>query len=267
MADSHDGKATAQGTEQMRTRLMIMAIVLAAATGAIAIITLLVLTLGWLGLAIGGLGTATVLGVYRLWVQPWQHCWGATDEEVHRAMPGDDLIPEAASTTRAISIAAPPEQVWPWLVQLGYGRAGWYSYDWIDNDDQPSTDSIIPQLQQLQVGDQILMLPEMGPHIREIQPNRYFVAADQEGPNWCLALYPTSHGCRLVSRWRADWHMTLANALWILLSDPGPFIMERKMLKGIKARAERAVHARKDAATTLSPGRRPPAAHRVVQGR
>jgi hypothetical protein len=90
--------------------------------------------------------------VYRLWVQPWQHRWGATDEEVGAAMPGDDLIPDAASTTRAISIAAPPEQVWPWLAQLGFGRAGWYSYDWIDNDGQPSADRIIPELQQLQVG-------------------------------------------------------------------------------------------------------------------
>jgi hypothetical protein len=81
--------------------------------------------LGWLGLAIGALGTIAVLGAYRLWIQPWRHCWGATDEEVGRAMPGDDLIPDAASITRAITIAAPPEQVWPWLVQLGYGRGGW----------------------------------------------------------------------------------------------------------------------------------------------
>src|SRR5512133_2395391 len=244
----------------MRTRLVIVVIVLVAAAAAVGVVVALMGLLGpWPGLAAGALGAAAVLVAYRRWAQPWQHRWGATDEEVGAAMPVDELIPDAASTTRAITIAARPEQVWPWLVQLGYGRAGWYSYDWIDNDGQPSTDRIIPQLQQLQVGDQILMLPEMGPHIREIQPNRYFVAADQEGPSWCLALYPTSHGCRLVSRWRADWHMTLANALWILLSDPGPFIMERKMLRGIKARAEQAVHARKDAATTLSPGRRPPA--------
>jgi hypothetical protein len=223
---------------------MIMAIVLTAATGAIAIIALLVLTLGWLGLAIGGLGTATVLGVYRIRVQPWQHRWGATDEEVHRAMPGDDLIPEAASTTRAISIAAPPERVWPWLVQLGYGRAGWYSYDWIDNDGQPSADRIIPELQQLQVGDQILMLPEMGPRVRELKPNRYIVAGDQEAGVWCLALYPTASGCRLVSRWRVSWSLTPATAFWILLSDPGAFIMERKMLKGIQARAEAMVQDR-----------------------
>ena len=227
----------------MRTRLTIMAIVLAAAAGAIGVVVLLVAMLGWLGLAIGALGTIAALVAYRLWIQPWQHRWGATDDEVHRTMPGDGLIPDAASTTRAITIAAPPEQVWPWLVQLGYGRAGWYSYDWIDNDGQPSADRIIPELQRLQVGDQILMLPGMGPRVREVEPNRYFVAGDQEAGVWCLALSPAVGGCRLVSRWRVDWPLTPATAFWILLSDPGAFIMERKMLKGIRLRAEAAAQA------------------------
>ena len=158
-------------------------------------------------------------------------------------MPGDDLIPDAASTTRAITVAAPPEQVWPWLVQLGYGRGGWYSYDWIDNDGQPSADRILPELQQLQVGDQILMLPEMGPRVREIQPNRYFVAGDHEGGSWCLALYPTAQRLPAGQPVAADWQLTPANAFWILLSDPGAFIMERKMLKGIKIeRSEPSTH-------------------------
>lgn len=113
----------------MRTRLTIMAIVLAAAAAAIGVVVRLVTMLGWLGLAIGALGTIAVLVAYRLWIRPWQHRWGATDQEVRRAMPGDDHIPDAASTTRAITIAAAPEQVWPWLVQLGYGRGGWYIYD------------------------------------------------------------------------------------------------------------------------------------------
>jgi hypothetical protein len=131
----------------MRTRLTLMAIVLAAATTAAGVIALLVIMLGWPGLAVGALGMLSVLGSYRRWIQPWQHRWGASDQEVQRAMPGDDVLPDAASTTRAITIAAPPEQVWPWLVQLGYGRGGWYSYDWIDNDGRPSADRIIPELQ------------------------------------------------------------------------------------------------------------------------
>ena len=224
----------------MRTRLTIVAIVLAAASTAVGILALLVLMLGWPGLAIGVAGITAVLVVYRVLVQPWQHQWGATDEEIRRAMPGDDLLPVAASTTRAISVAAPAEQVWPWLVQLGYGRAGWYSYDWIDNDSHPSADRIIPELQELTIGDQIPMLPGMGPRVRAVQPNRYLVAGDDEGGTWCLALYPTARGCRLVSRWRVSWSLTPATAFWILLSDPGAFLMERRMLKGIKIRAERA---------------------------
>ena len=234
-----------------------MAIVLAAAAGTIGGIALLVILLSRLGLVMAALGAITVLVVYRLIIQPWQHRWGATDEEARRAMPGDDLIADASSTTRAITIAAPPEQVWPWLVQLGYGRAGWYSYDWIDNDGRPSADRIVPELQQLEVGDQIPMLPEMGPRVRQIQPNHYLVAGDQTGSSWCLALDPTPDGCRLVSRWRASWQLTLANAFWILLSDPGSFIMERKMLKGIKRRAERAFHPSRNSVTISSPSRRP----------
>jgi hypothetical protein len=82
------------------------------------------------------------------------------------------------------------------------------------------------------------MLPGMGPRVRQVRPNRYVVAGDQQGGSWCLALYPTGRGCRLVSRWRARWPLTPATAFWFLLSDPGAFIMERRMLKGIKARAE-----------------------------
>jgi hypothetical protein len=227
----------------MRTRLTIVAIVLAAAAGAAGIVVLLVVMFGWLGLAIGTLGILTVPVAYRLWIRPWQHRWGATDQEVHRTMPGDDVIPDAASSTRAITIAVPPEQVWPWLVQLGYTRGGWYSYDWIDNDGHPSADRIIPELQQLQEGDQILMLPGMGPHVREVEPGRYFVAGDREGGTWCLALYPTAGGCRLVSRWRVRWPLTPATAFWVLISDPGAFIMERRMLKGIRFRAEATVRA------------------------
>jgi hypothetical protein len=223
---------------------MITGIVLAAAAAAIGVITLVLIMLGWLGLAVGALGILTALGAYRLWIQPWQHRWGATDLEVRRAMPGDDVIPDAASTTRAITIAAPADQVWPWLVQLGYGRGGWYSYYWTDNDGRPSADGIIPELQQLEVGAQILMAPAMGPRVREVEPNRYFVAGDQGAGVWCLALYPTAGGCRLVSRWRVDWPLTPATAFWILLSDPGAFIMERKLLKGIRSRAEAVVQGR-----------------------
>jgi hypothetical protein len=221
----------------MRTRTTIMGLVLAAVVAGVGVIVLLAVLLGWPGLAIGVAGAAVALVGYRLVVQPWQHRWGATDEEVGPAMPGDEVVPDAASTTRAITIAAAPERVWPWLVQLGYGRGGWYSYDWVDNDGRPSADRILPELQRLEVGDQILMLPGMGPRVRELRPSRYLLAGDRDGGSWCLALYPAGRGSRLVSRWRVRWPLTPATAFWILLSDPGAFIMERKMLKGIQARA------------------------------
>jgi hypothetical protein len=108
----------------------------------------------------------------------------------------------------------------------------------------PSADRILPELQQLQVGDQILMVPEMGPMVREVEPNRYLVAGDQEAGIWCLALYPTARGCRLVNRWRVNWPLTPATAFWIPVSDRGAFIMERKMLKRIQARAQAMVQDR-----------------------
>jgi hypothetical protein len=225
----------------MRTRMTILGIVLAAVAAALGVVVLLMLALGpWAGLGAGALVAAAVLVAYRLVAQPWQHRWGATDEEVAAAMPGDEIVPDAASTTRAVAIAAPPERVWPWLVQLGYGRAGWYSYDWIDNDGRPSADRVVPELQDLAVGDQILMVPGMGPRVRAIEPGRYLLTGDTEGGTWCLALRPVAGGTRLVSRWRVRWSPTPATAFWILLSDPGAFVMERRMLKGIKARVERA---------------------------
>jgi hypothetical protein len=182
---------------------------------------------------------AAYLGVIR----PWQVRWGATDDEARRPMPGDDILgPSAGTTTRAITIQAPAEQVWPWLAQLGYGKAGWYSYDWLDNDGQRSAEQIRPQWQHLRPGDQILMMPGSGFDVVSVEDGHCFVARAPDGTmSWCLAVEPLGRRhCRLISRWRARWHITPASALWIALSDPGPFIMERKMLLGIKARAEQA---------------------------
>jgi hypothetical protein len=200
----------------------------------------------WLGAGLGAIVVVGAIAVLALIfirvVRPWYLQWGATDEEVVMTMPGDGLIPDTNSATRAIGIAAPPQDVWPWLLQLGFGKAGWYSYDWIDNDMQPSADQIIPEYQALEVGDRILMMPDMGFTVTSVDPGRSIVSLLEDGTtSWCLGLYSEDGtGTRLVSRWRPKWgKITPASALLIALSDPGSFIMEQKMLRGIRDRAER----------------------------
>jgi hypothetical protein len=229
---------TAVGEQEdgMRTRVTIMAIVGAAGVVmAAAVVGLAALFGWWAALA----AVVVVLICYLFLVRPRFARWGATPEEVDRAMPGDELLGTAPSITRAITIDARPDLIWPWLVQIGFGRAGWYSYDWIDNDGLPSADRIVPELQDLGVGDRVLMAPEMGPTVRMIDPNRHLLCAGEQD-SWCLGLYPVGDGrTRLVSRWRERWPRTPATIFWLLISEPGSFIMERKMLLGIKARAER----------------------------
>jgi hypothetical protein len=101
--------------------------------------------------------------------------WGVNPEEATEALPGDELVPEAdAVDTRGIDIAAPPKDVWPWLVQMGYGRAGWYSYDELDMD-RPSAESIIPELQAIAVGDLMPTHPGGGFEVRIIEPMKALV--------------------------------------------------------------------------------------------
>ncbi len=170
------------------------------------------------------------------------------------ALPGDDLIPGAASASRAITIGAPPEQIWPWLAQLGYGKAGWYSYDWIDNDFQPSDDRIVPEFQHMGAGDKNLMMPGMGFEVVAIDPPRSLVSVLQDGlTNWCLALDPTEGGgTRLVNRWRSKFTITPANVLMIALTEPGSFIMEQKMLRTIRDRVESTTEAATEDAEVLT---------------
>jgi hypothetical protein len=99
---------------------------------------------------------ALAAGGYALIVRPRLLRWGATDEEVQGAYPGAELIPGGArGATDAITIEAPPAAVWPWLIQMGYGRAGWYSWDHLDNFGHASADRIHPEWQQLAVGDRL----------------------------------------------------------------------------------------------------------------
>ena len=125
-----------------------------------------------LGAAVGAAG---LLVVYLKLVRPQTMRWGPTNEEVARPQPGDDVLARPGfRATRAITIRARPEHIWPWLVQIGSGRAGWYAFDRIDNAGVPSAQRIVPELQDLKVGDLVPMVvgEEVGPRVRELELNR-----------------------------------------------------------------------------------------------
>jgi hypothetical protein len=98
---------------------------------------------------------------YALWLRPRLLTWGATSDEVDAAYAGDDLIPAAESTsTLATTLPSPPEEVWPWLVQMGGDRGGWYSWDRLDHGGEPSADHIVPEWQHLEVGQRLAQAPD-----------------------------------------------------------------------------------------------------------
>jgi len=182
------------------------------------------------------------LSAYMLYIRPRQIRWGATDEEVAQAMPGDEFLENPSfNATRAVTIDAPPERIWPWLVQIGYQRAGWYSYDWIDNLGRPSADRIIPELQNLKEGDLIPMGPieDLGFHVHTIDPNRFMLWGEQGEMSWLWHLSPIEEGrTRLITRVRLKYDWTHPIILGYLVLDAGDIIMMRKCMLGIKERAE-----------------------------
>jgi len=173
--------------------------------------------------------------------------WGATPEEVDRSMPGDEFLelPDFLST-RAITVDTPPRSIWPWLVQMGSGKGGVYTYDWIENLvglHMHSVDEILPQFQNRKVGD-VEQLGKKGPRLRvDILDSERTMVLHSEDGNWVWAfcLYPAGPDrTRLISRNRiatpgAGW---MQRVVGVLVMEPGSLIMERKMLLGIKKRAE-----------------------------
>jgi hypothetical protein len=187
-----------------------------------------------------------VLAIYLFVIRPWHLRWGATDAEVERAMPGDDEIKSPTHvTTRAVTIRARPNEIWPWLVQMGYQRGGMYSYDWIDRVfgvlDRPRADRILPEFQYLEVGDVIPMGSGPSWPVKAIEPHRSLLL-DIRAPGmrytWSWGLYELDDGTtRLVLRIRTCLTKPLLIPLFHI-SDPGAFLMTRKHLLGIKQRAE-----------------------------
>ncbi len=172
--------------------------------------------------------------VYR----PWQLSWGATADEVTRPMVGDGLVKNPTfNATRAVTVNAPAERIWPWIVQMGYKRAGFYSWDILDNDGIPSAERIIPEYQNLKVGDLVPLSEETDAEVVDMEPNRRLLLVFQSSGTVTLAwgLYKIdAERTRLVTRLR--WRTTSVVSQFAL--DAFEIIMMRKCLLGIKRRAE-----------------------------
>jgi hypothetical protein len=209
-------------------------------------------------------GLAGFGALYLKGVRPKTMRWGATDEEVARRLPGDDVVPgHRYRATRAITIEACPEHIWPWIVQIGSGRAGWYAFDRIDNKGVPSATDIIPELQDLHVGDLIPMVvgKEVGPRVKVIEPTRRMLWATGDEFSWEWVLDPIDEErTRLITRMHERYPPLFSRRmLYAAVASTGDNVMHWKELRGIKERAERLVAA----ADPVSPGPRDPAEARA----
>lgn len=201
-----------------------------------------------------------VLGViYASVIRPWHLRMGSTKDEAQRSLPGDDLVPNPKYVwNQAITIHASADEVWPWLVQIGNQRAGWYGWDGIHRllgiagsvgDDRRSATRIIPELQNLAVGDVIRMASPDSPippplTVVSIDPNRALLTqVDNENPvSWVWVLDPIdADTTRLITRYRQDWDPGLMGLTIWIGDELGSLVMTPKTLSGIKQRAEAAV--------------------------
>jgi hypothetical protein len=189
--------------------------------------------------------------VYLTVARPRFRRWGATEEETREPLPGDDL-PGRTTSTRAVTIHAPAEEVWRWLAQIGQDRGGFYSYTEVENGlfraGIHNTDRIVPEWQERRRGD---FIPAVHPdwmggrfraragwRVADIRPGEYIVL-EGWGTFLIRPLDPTT--CRLIVRSHGPALPAWLAPLEVLLLDPGHFLMERKMMLGIKQRAERVV--------------------------
>jgi len=169
--------------------------------------------------------------------------WGATDDEAAATLPGDELLEDADGVaTRAIDVDAPPSAVWPWLAQMGPApRGGAYTYDWIENLlglDMHSVERVLPEFQHPRVGDTIGLGANRMRYER-VEPERVLSSRSEDGNwVWTFVLEERGDSTRLISRNRFRLR-TLASRIGMLPLEPASLVMERKMLLGIKERAER----------------------------
>jgi hypothetical protein len=192
--------------------------------------------------------------VYLLLLWPWMRTWGATDAEINATLAGDDIVPAGnIRTTKGITIQAPPEAIYPWLLQIGVDRGGMYSYDWLENLfglNVHTTDRIVPEYQNVQIGDfwrftpkDYVLNPGPGLYVRQLIENEaVLLCFGIEGKpdetcfdTWQFVLARQADGStRLLLR----SNMAMEQELPIKLTYFIQFIMERKMLLQIRERAE-----------------------------
>lgn len=211
---------------------------------------------------LGAAGGLLAAASYLLVIRPRMLAWGATKEEVERLLPGDELLPEPKlCATHAVTIQAPPYAVWPWLAQLGQGRGGFYSYDWIENLmglDIHTASRILSEHQDIKVGDAIPLAPQgFSIPVAIVEPESTLVLhgdtrqpGEGEAPpmkpgeflavTWGFYLFEREDSTtRFIERWKMDWNPSPVNTFFYrLFLEPGAFLMERKMMLGIKQRAE-----------------------------
>lgn len=218
----------------------------------------------WKSLSAGAAAATATLAAFDLALRPWFMRWGATDEERARTWPGDELCPDAASVAnRGVTIHAPMDEVWPWLVQIGQDRGGFYSYSWLENLAGArihNADHLL-DVPPWKVGDTMWMTPpeRYGGHgcvkVARVEPGRALVLVSPEDfdllqdtglaaeGTWAFILSPVDKKItRLIVRSRSG---PQASPGRILLFDPIHFVMERKMMLGIRDRAEAARSGRR----------------------
>ena len=200
-------------------------------------------------------------------IRPWFLHWGATDAEWVQHLPGDELIPSPlAQCTRAITINAPPERIWPWIAQIGQGRGGFYSDTWLENlagCETVNADRVHPEWQGIKTGDEVRLHPT-APRVpvAVVEPNHALVlgssvltaGAGFPAVDWAFVVVPFGpRRTRLLCRWRCTFPPTVGQYLANkYLLEPIHFIMERRMMLNIKALAERQSSSGSNVAATVS---------------
>lgn len=201
------------------------------------------------------LGLTAAGAAYFFWIRPWHLGWGATDDEKEMPLPGDDVKPDAGiGVTHAVTINAAPDDVWRWLVQIGQGRGGFFSYDFLENLfdlEIHNVYEIKPELQELKVGDFVRSAhkgwlggrfdDKAGWFVVDLEPNRHLVLRDEiEHGSWAFVLYPLSENkTRFIIRARGDRPASLLRWMFHLsVFEPAHFVMERKMMLTLKELAE-----------------------------